>query len=174
MLQRVYTEWFILWSDFFYSALINVYSQPLRSTRPVWGLRISLQDFFFPENCIRQQVNKTKNTTEKQRSTRSEPPLLAIARSDKATFFIWRVDRNIKFCISSQMKINARFWQFLLNRWCCKRMESMFSQVWNTVIVYPLCISCLWLHVHSWINPSIKLMVSFLIPLRSFCVYKLY
>ena len=63
----------------------------------------------FSKNAMWQQVNKSKNTADKQHSTWSWLLLTTFARSDKKTAFLFRRNSNVNF------------WSFLLNHFdLCK------------------------------------------------------
>ena len=117
--------------DAFFNAQSNIDSQ-LQRTRPVCRLRISLQHYFyqksklicekklinkskcFPKLNIRQQVKKTKITTENNAhlspcKTRHKN-LLFIGE------FMWQ-KHKVLHSFSDEVLLNFR--RFLLNFWCC-------------------------------------------------------
>ena len=116
--------------DVFFKAQSNVNSQ-LQRTRPVCRLRISLQHFcqksrlicekklineskYFPKLKIRQQVNKTKNTTEN--NAQLSP---CKARHKNLLFigeFMWQ-RHKVLHSFSDEVLLNFR--RSLLNCWCC-------------------------------------------------------
>ena len=71
------------------------------------------------ENCTCQQVNKAKNTADKQRSPRLKPLLTAFARSDKRNFLIHGelTEANTALCFFSETGVISTlnvFFQLLM------------------------------------------------------------